>query len=182
MTAATASQPSVGKVYLAGGRRRLAACLDRIRHCLQQLDDKQVWWRPNESLNSIANLLLHLSGNLRQWIVAGVGGAPDSRNRPEEFAQREPIPKVELWRRLEAVVSEADAVLARLTDEQLLEPRRIQGFDETVLSALFDTLAHLNGHTQEIVLMTRLQLGTAYTFAWAPATPEQGAPPKPDDG
>jgi hypothetical protein len=150
--------------------------LERIKHCLDQLDDAQVWWRPRPSMNSIANIVLHLCGNLRQWIVAGVSGTEDSRNRPQEFAERELIPKHELLRRLEEVAGEADAVLAHLTDAQLLAPRRIQGFDETVLSALFDSLAHLSGHTQEIVYITRLQLGNAYQFAWKPATPEQGAP------
>jgi uncharacterized damage-inducible protein DinB len=167
---------SVGQAYLAEGRRRLAACHQRIQHCVGQLDDDQVWWRPREGMNSIANILLHLCGNVRQWIIAGVPRTPDTRDRPREFAEREPIPKKELLRRLDAVVREADAVLAAVTDAQLLEPRRIQGFDETVLSATFDTLAHFNGHTQEIVYVTRLQLGDAYKLAWVPATPEQGAP------
>jgi hypothetical protein len=141
------------------------------------LDDNQVWWRPHKSMNSIANLVLHLCGNLRQWIVAGVGGATDVRDRPQEFAEQEPIPKRELLVRLEEVVGEADAVLAEVTERRLLEPRRIQGFDETVLSAILDSLAHLSGHTQEIVCLTRMQRGDAYHFAWTPATPEQGAPP-----
>jgi hypothetical protein len=167
---------SLGQAFLAEGRRRLAACLARIKHCLDQLNDAQVWWRPREAHNSIGNLVLHLCGNLRQWIVSGAGGAPDTRDRPQEFAQRAVIPKDELLRGLEAVVAEAEAVLARVTDSQLLEPRRIQGFEETVLSAVFDSLTHLSGHTQEIVFITRLQLGDSYRFAWVPATPEQGAP------
>jgi hypothetical protein len=130
-------------------------------------------------MNSIANLLLHLCGNVRQWIIAGVPRGTDTRDRPREFAERDPIPKDELFRRLDAVVREADAVFSAITDAQLLEPRRIQGFDETVLSATFDALAHFNGHTQEIVYITRLQLGDAYQFAWMPTTPEQGASPTP---
>jgi hypothetical protein len=176
MNPSTPGTRSVGEAYLAQARQRLARCLERIEHCLGQLDDGQVWWRPQPSLNSAGNLVLHLCGNLRQWIVAGVGGAPDVRDRPQEFAERGPIPKAELLRRLEEVVGEADATLARVTDARLLERRRIQGFDETVLSAVFDSLAHLSGHTQEIVYLTRLQRGDAYRFAWVPATPEQGAP------
>jgi hypothetical protein len=167
---------AVGQAYLAEGRRRLEACHKRIRHCLDQLTDAQIWWRPLEGMNSIGNLLLHLCGNVRQWIIAGVAGAPDARDRPQEFAEQGPIPKDELIRRLVAVVGEADTTLAAVTDDQLLQPRRIQGFDETVLSAVFDSLAHFNGHTQEIVSLTRMQLGDAYRFAWAPTTPEQGAP------
>jgi hypothetical protein len=174
MPASTAD--TVGRAYLAEGRRRLAACHEKIGHCLGQLNDGQVWWRPREGMNSIGNLLLHLCGNVRQWVIDGVRDTPDARDRAREFAERGPIPRDELLRRLDAVLREADAVLAAVTADQLLEPRRIQGFDETVLSAIFDSLAHFYGHTQEIVNITRLQLGDAYRFAWAPATPEQGAP------
>jgi uncharacterized damage-inducible protein DinB len=176
MDVATGSGTSAGEAFVAQARRRLAASRDRIKHCVEQLDDAQVWWRPQESMNSIANILLHLCGNLRQWISSGIGGAADVRDRPKEFSERQPIPRRELLRRLEEVIGAADRVLAGLTDDALLEPRRIQGFDETVLSAVFDTLAHLSGHTQEIVYITRAQLGDAYQFAWKPATREQGAP------
>ena len=153
----------------------LTSALARIKHCLDQLTDEQIGWRAAPGMNSIANLVLHLCGNVRQWIVAGLGGAADSRDRPAEFSEHGPIPKDELLRRLEAVVDEARAVLARQTARQLLEARRIQGFDVTGLAAIFDSVPHFRGHTQEIVHLTRLQLGDAYKFAWAPTTPEQGA-------
>jgi hypothetical protein len=154
----------------------LASALAKIKHCLGQLTGEQVWWRPRPSLNSIGNLTLHLCGNLRQWIVAGLGGAADSRDRPAEFSERGPISKDELLRRLEAVVEEARAVLARQSAPQLLEARRIQGFGVTGLAAIFDSVPHFRGHTQEIIGMTRLQLGDACKFARTPTTPEQGGP------
>lgn len=172
----TRASTNIGQAYLAQARNELAASRDKIVHCLKQLNDAQVWWRPAESMNSIANLILHLCGNVRQWIISGAGGAPDIRNRPEEFSLRGQISKEELVGRLVATVNEAEAVLARISEAQLLEHRRIQGFDETVLSATFACVAHFSGHTQEIIHMTRLQLGDAYAFAWKPATSEQGAP------
>jgi hypothetical protein len=165
----------IEQAYLADARRRLADSYQRIRHCLDQLDDAQLWWRPLPAMNSVANLVLHVSGNLRQWLVSGVGGAPDLRNRPQEFAERGPLPREELHQRLDSAVREADDVLARLTAAELLQPRRIQALDKTVLSAISSSLDHLAGHAQEIVYATRLQLGDAYRFAWEPATPEQGA-------
>jgi hypothetical protein len=159
----------------AEAAKELTSAVGRIKHCLGQLSDEQVWWRSQPSLNSIGNLVLHLCGNLRQWIVAGLGGAAGGRDRPGEFAERGPIPRDELLRRLEAVVAEASAVLSRQTARQLLEARRIQGFDVTALAAIFDSIPHFRGHTQEIVHLTRLQRGDAYQFAWTPGTPEQGA-------
>ena len=93
----------------------LASALAKIKHCLGQLTDEQVWWRSRPPLNSIGNLTLHLCGNVRQWLVAGLGAAADSQDRPAEFAERGPIPKEESLRKLEAVVEEARAVLARQT-------------------------------------------------------------------
>ncbi len=156
--------------------RELDSALSRIQHCLVQLSDEQVWQRARPSLNSIGNLILHLCGNLRQWIVAGVGGAIDDRNRPAEFAERGPIPIAELRHKLDAVVADANRVLAHVDAGQLANVRRIQGFDLTGAAAIFDSIPHFRGHTQEIVYMTRLVLGDAYQFAWKPTTPEQGAP------
>ena len=169
------NRPALGAAFVVEARRRLTACHEQIRHCLEQLDDAQVWWRPQPEMNSIANLVLHLCGNLGQWIIAGVGGAPDTRQRPQEFAERGPILRDELMQRLDTVIREADAVLGNAAESLLLQPRRIQGFDETVLSAIFACLVHLGGHTQEIVHLTRVQLGGAYRFAWTPKTVEQGA-------
>ena len=161
--------------YIGLARKHLADKMERIRHCVGQLDDEQVWWRPHESMNSVGNILLHLCGNLRQWLVSGVGSVPDTRDRPAEFAERGPIPKEELICRLGAMVAEADAAMDALDGSRLLESRRIQGFDETVLSAIWGSLEHLSGHTQEIIYVTRLQLGDRYRFAWTPSTPKQGA-------
>jgi hypothetical protein len=154
----------------------LTNALGKINHCLGQLNDAQVWWRSQPSPNSIGNLLLHLCGNLRQWIVAGLSGAADVRDRPAEFAEHGPIPKDDLLRKLDTVVSEAKEVLGRLTARQLLEARRVQGFDVTGLAAIFSSIPHFRGHTREIIHLTRLQLGDRYQFAWTPTTPEQGAP------
>jgi uncharacterized damage-inducible protein DinB len=157
--------------------RELEEALGRIEHCLAQLSEEQVWWDPREGLNSIANLLLHLAGNLRQWIVAGLGGAEDHRDRPAEFAARGSLSKAELLGRLRETVAESCRVLRGQSAAELLRVRRIQGFDVTGLTALLHTVPHFRGHTQEIIHRTRFQLGPAYRMAWQPATAEQGAGP-----
>lgn len=154
----------------------LGSALSRLTHCVNQLTGEQIWSRARPSLNSIGNLILHVCGNVKQWIIAGLGGAADVRDRPAEFTERGPVPKVELLRRLNAAVQEAQAVLRKQTADNLLAVRRIQSYEVTGLAALFDSVPHFRGHMQEIVGMTRQLLGDAYQFQWQPRTREEGAP------
>jgi hypothetical protein len=160
----------------AAAAHELESAQARIVHCVGQLTDEQVWHRGLPGLNSIGNLILHLCGNLGQWVVSGLGGASDTRNRPAEFAERNGIPKAALLQKLDAVVAESKRILSRLHSRNLAELRRIQGFELTGAGAVFDTVPHFRGHTQEIVHITRVLLGDSYRFAWVPTTPEQGAP------
>ncbi len=153
----------------------LADALAKIKHCIGQLDESAIWSRPGAGLNSIGNLLLHLEGNLTQWIASGLGGAEDLRNRAAEFAERGPIPADALLRRLDVAVAQASAALACLSADELAKTRRIQGFDVTGLAAIFHSVPHFRGHAQEIVHLTRALLGERYQMHWQPATPEQGA-------
>ena len=159
----------------ASASEALTKGVERIQHCLSQLTDEQVWWRPSESMNSIGNLILHLCGNVRQWIVAGIGGEKDERQRPQEFSERGPISKADLLRRLDEVVAQAHYALGNASAQDLVRKRIIQGFDVTGLEAIFDSVPHFKGHTQEIIHMTRRLLGDDYKFAWVPSTPQEGA-------
>ena len=153
----------------------LTEALGKIKHCAEQLDEAQIWLRPQGLLNSVGNLLLHLDGNLTQWIVCGIGGAEDRRDRPAEFAAAGQVLKHDLIERLEAAVAQARAALDRLSSDELLRVRRIQGFEVTGLAAIFHSIPHFRGHTQEIIHLTRSMLGDKYRIQWQPATPEQGA-------
>jgi hypothetical protein len=157
----------------------LEKSLAKIVHCVNQLTTGQVWWRMDESQNSIGNLILHLDGNVRQWLVSGLGGTKDVRNRPLEFSERRPIAKEALLTGLDATVKEATSVLSTMNAVEWLRARRIQGFDVTGVKALFDTVPHFRGHTQEIVYRTRCLLGADYKFSWIPRTADQGAPGMP---
>ena len=143
---------------------------------MDQLSDDQLWWRPAESMNSVANLILHLCGNVRQWVVSGIGEAADVRERQKEFDQRNSALKAELIQQLESAVADAKVVLSDISVEALLRVRRVQGNDVTGMQAIFHSVSHFRGHTQEIVHMTRFQLGDTYKFDFIPTTPEEGAP------
>ena len=168
-------KPSIGAAFLNESRQMLAGSMKKIVNCLDQLRDEDLWWRQHESHNSIQNIMLHLCGNVRQWIVHAVGDEPDLRHRPTEFADRQPLAKVELIKKLTETLNQADDALADLPPDRLLERRRIQGFDTTILAAIFDSVSHFVGHTHQIVYITRLRLGDAYLFQWTPADAEHGA-------
>jgi uncharacterized damage-inducible protein DinB len=138
--------------------------LPRIERCLEKLSDEAVWRRPNSESNSIGNLLLHLSGNVRQWIVSGIGGAPDHRIRQQEFDERSIIPRAELLSKLESSVREADEALARLNPESLMERRKIQGREVTLFYAILHVVEHFSMHSGQIILSTKIILAQDLKF------------------
>jgi uncharacterized damage-inducible protein DinB len=138
--------------------------LPKIERCLEQLSDDQIWFRPNEASNSIGNLVLHLCGNARQWIVAGVGDNLDQRDRDSEFNQREVIRRANLLERLRSTISEVNEVLVKLDPDVLLESRTIQGKNVDVLEAVFHVTEHFSMHTGQIILLTKVMLSTDLRF------------------
>ena len=171
------TQKTLVDEYVAQSRRELAACLARVKHCLGQLADVQVWRRPRPGMHSVGDLILHLCGSLRQRLVSVVGGAADDRDRTREVAEGGPVPKAELLLRLEEAVGAADAALAGLTAERLLEGRRYAGLRgearATVLAVVLWTLMRFSGHAQEVVYASRLLLGDGYRFLASAAARKQ---------
>jgi len=143
----------------------LAAALGRIAHCVGQLSDEQVWSRPAPAMNSIGNLMLHLAGNVRQLIVAGVGDDPDIRDRQTEFDARGPIPADELLGNLLLTVKKAREAIVSVPDERLLTMIPIKRYDLNGIEAIVRSVSHFSGHAQEIIHMTRMILAEKYEFA-----------------
>ena len=130
--------------------------LPKIERCLEKLTDEQIWWRANEESNSIGNLILHLCGNARQWIIGGVGSQPDARDRDSEFEQRELIPRTELLTVLRSTLTEVEATLRTLDPALVLEHRKIQGHEVDILEAIFHVTEHFSMHAGQIFLLTKL--------------------------
>ncbi|HUR54453.1 MAG TPA: DUF1572 family protein [Gemmataceae bacterium] len=143
----------------------LDAALSRIAHCVSQLTDDQVWSRERADMNSIGNLVLHLTGNVGQMIVSGIGGVADTRQRQAEFDARGPVPKADLLAGLSAVEGRAKLAFADASDAVLCSPIAVGKYDYTGMQAVIRCVAHFRGHTQEIIHMTRSILGDAYQFA-----------------
>lgn len=138
--------------------RDLALYLEKIRRCAGLLDDEQLWWRPNPRSNSVGNLILHLCGNLSQWLLAGVGGQPDERRRSLEFSADRVSGGAELVERLAAVVGASRELLERLNEAELAAGREIQGHASDGLRAVLHAWEHMSYHTGQIVLLTKQQI------------------------
>lgn len=146
----------LGKQFIEHARWRLMDdYLVRLTGCLDEMTEEEIWQRPNESSNSVGNIILHLCGNVRQWMVHGVGGKGDIRQRQMEFDERGPISKQELTQRLETVLHEAERELMSFHPEQLLDEVVIQGFHETYLTAIIHVVEHFSYHLGQIVYITK---------------------------
>ena len=130
--------------------------LPRIIKCLEQLSENQIWWRPNESSNSIGNLVLHLCGNVSQWIGSGLGGLPDTRTRQAEFDKRQGISREELSQLLLSAMEQIKPVISNLPADELLRTRAVQTFEESGLSILVHVTEHFSYHTGQIAYITKM--------------------------
>jgi uncharacterized damage-inducible protein DinB len=142
--------------------------LPRILRCLKELSLQQIWWRPHEASNSVGNLVLHLEGNVRQWIISGLGGAPDKRQRDLEFSERRPVQRQALAKRLQKTVGEACRVLHNLSAEDLVRVHTTQKYQVTGLEAAFHVAEHFSHHAGQIILITKMLTGSDLKFTKLP--------------
>jgi uncharacterized damage-inducible protein DinB len=160
--------PSCAESFLSRSISLLADdYLNKLTRSLAAIGDADLWWRPSEASNSIGNLLLHLRGNVTQWILGGVGQQPFTRNRPEEFSSRDGAAAQELLRELAETVHQACEVIARQTDTSLLERRQMQGYDVSVLEAIYHVVEHFSMHTGQIILLAKARSGSDLAL-WQP--------------
>jgi uncharacterized damage-inducible protein DinB len=142
--------------FTAFATDKLSRQMAQITCCVKLLRDDEVWFRSNANTNSIGNLLLHLTGNLRQWMLGGLAGEPVTRARPEEFAQRGPLPAEPLRAELDRVVQRAAALIGRLDAAALVRTYVIQDYTVSGLVAVFHVVEHFCAHTAQIVHITKL--------------------------
>ena len=136
----------------------------RLRECVASLTDEQVWWRPNDQSNSAGNLLLHLNGNVRQWLITSFTRVDDARDRPAEFGERAMISTSALLEKLGATLQEASAVLERLTEADLAALYEIQGYQVNGLHAVYHVVEHFGMHYGQIVYITKMLRGQDLGF------------------
>ena len=131
-------------------RRLLQDSVPRIKKCLDQLEDAEIWYRPNHNTVSVGNLILHLCGNVRQWILSGMAGKPDHRKRQDEFDTPGPISRQKLLEDLDHLMEEVSHYLNTIGFDQLLAVYKVQGFEETGVAILIHVVEHFSYHVGQI--------------------------------
>lgn len=150
-------QPAPANLFLCFSRDKLVnQYWPRLRKCVEPLTDEQIWWRPNAASNSIGNLMLHLNGNMRQWLVDSFNLAEDKRDRPAEFAASGSIAGSALLEKLGGTISEGAMVLDRLTEAELTAPYEIQGYNVHGLDAVYQVVEHFGLHYGQIAYITKM--------------------------
>ncbi|MBW7888913.1 MAG: DUF1572 family protein [Bacteroidetes bacterium] len=137
---------------------------NKISACMKLLSDDDIWWRAHETNNSVGNLILHLTGNVRQWIVQYLGGNEFQRNRVKEFSERNKISGKELSVMLESALNDAGKVLEKFPLENLKKQYTIQNFTVTGLEAILHVTEHFSYHVGQIVYITKLRTGKDLQF------------------
>jgi uncharacterized damage-inducible protein DinB len=155
---------TLDRIFLDYSTQKLRQCSERIGSCLGKLTEEQIWARGGAEENAVGNLVLHLCGNVRQWIVSGVGGEGDIRDRDAEFAARGGVTAAELTKSLGNTVEEAARVLARVSATRLAERIVVQGYNETVMEAIYHVVEHFSGHTGQILFATKMLTGEDLGF------------------
>lgn len=146
-------------VFLKFSVDKLRQLESRIDDCLDRLTYEQVWSRGADAQNAVGNLVLHLCGNVRQWLMTGVGGLADIRERDAEFAARGGVQIAELKERLKSTMTPAYALLGSLSAERLLEQTKVQNYEVSVLEAVYHVVEHFALHTGQIIFATKLFTG-----------------------
>ncbi len=147
----------LSEVFVEEIKRRLfTECFPRLEQCLDTLTEKEIWYRPNANSNSVGNISLHLCGNIRQWVIAGLGGHQDVRERQKEFDEQGPLPLEELLDLLSVLKKDVEAVLNEVTAEDLVKKREVQIYQESGLSILVHVVEHFSYHVGQVTYVVKM--------------------------
>jgi uncharacterized damage-inducible protein DinB len=156
----TMLQDAISRDFLDVSLRRLEMMDKYLEACLKKLTDEQIWQRQGVHENAVGNLVLHLCGNTRQWVMHGVGGAADVRVRDEEFSADDGMSSAKLIALFRATMAEAKGVIGAVPSERMVERITPQGRDVSVLEAIYQVVGHVQQHVGQIILLTKQMTAT----------------------
>lgn len=126
-----------------------------VQKSLLDISEEELWKRPNQSSNSIANLLLHLKGNIGQYIISSLGGSPDVRDRDTEFATRSAASKKDVLNALNETVETAKTIIANCSIADFLRKRMVQGYHLSGIGIVMHVVEHYSYHTGQIAFWVK---------------------------
>lgn len=147
---------SVSKEFIEQAIIRLKENTPKVKKCLDEMSDGEIWKRPNPSCNSVGNMILHLCGNITQYIISSLGGIEDKRERDKEFSAEGGFTKVELFNKLESTVSQAGKIIEKVTPEEMLNKHSVQGFELSTIGIIIHVVEHYSYHTGQVIYWTKL--------------------------
>lgn len=133
--------------------------LTRIVQCIDILDDKQLWYAPNLVTNSVGNLVLHLTGNIRQYLCHGIGGKVDVRERDKEFIPNQTLNATDLKQQISSAIFDGLTCVNAIQSDDWLSEIRVQVFNMNKFSALIHVIEHTSYHVGQITHLTKMQTG-----------------------
>ena len=157
-------ETTLGRIFLDYSARKIEQLSERMVTCLGKLSQDQIWQRGTAAENAIGNIILHLAGNLRQWIGFGIDGRPDIRERDQEFAVRGGSDPAALIALLKDRVGDATSVLNALPEARLLENVTVQGYTMPVLEAIYHVVEHFSHHAGQVLFATKQMTGEDLNF------------------
>lgn len=152
---------------LAAFRSRITGVFPaQIRSCIEELDDEQLWWRPNDESNSVGNIVLHLSGSMRHNLARAIGGFGYERDRPAEFAERGPVPKERLIEIFDENIRLAVATLDGFDSGRMTDPGEDPSYGPTLFHSLLAVALHLATHAGQIIYVTKMLKAGSLDELW----------------
>jgi hypothetical protein len=145
---------AIPDLFLNYSIRKLEQMTSAIKLCLGKLTDEQIWRRDHANENTIGNLVLHLCGNVQQWIGYSIGGDPDTRNRPVEFSTTN-LPRPELEEKFQATIDHALEILRGFPPAELGKAVDTQNGPSTALEAIYQVVGHFQQHAGQIIFATK---------------------------
>jgi uncharacterized damage-inducible protein DinB len=144
------------KEFVSQAIHRIDENTPKIASCLQELEESEIWKRPNQHSNSIGNIILHLCGNIRQYDISSLGKSKDVRERDKEFSADGGYSGSELMKKLTSTLDEAKNIIQNITGEELLRKRNVQGYTHSGIGIIMHVTEHYSYHTGQIIFWTKL--------------------------
>jgi uncharacterized damage-inducible protein DinB len=144
------------KEFIAACTQYFEENTKKLISCLNELDESDTWKRPNENSNSVGNLILHLCGNIRQYVISSLGHAPDVRERGLEFSADGGYSRDELIKKLTDTIDEAMKIIRNASATELLRKRQVQGYSYSGINIIVHVTEHYSYHTGQIIFWTKL--------------------------